>query len=480
MDFTINGLVYRTIDGKNNEVTLYKTEGLKRPVRNIPAEVEYGGKKYKVTRITGRIDVTNSYDRNGRPLHHLPCAFQGDTTLSNLSLPETIVVIEEGSYDTYNTHYGAFYKCSNLKEIKFPDSLQKIGYHAFQECTAIEQLYFGDGLEIIEHCAFQGCSSLKTIDFGDKVREIYGSAFAGCSTLQNVSFPESLVSIAGNAFSGCKSMTEVNIPASVKSIGEKAFCDSGVKVVNIYSEEINIAADAFPSDAQINFLDANSFPKRKRKARAAKTIETPKPAPAPKKEEPKPAPATAPQKEEPKTTFAPTQKKEDPQSALSQQEAEAKPSMFQRLLQRFGGSHKEEEEKSIPATPEATDLKAEETIPNAQDVAEYTEPKEDYVIIKTKQTYIDERGSLYEAVRRYWHADLNRAQKYKYVVAAVQGVAKEVFEVEKWYTSEEKAPRIEFIGKPTINPDMLALKGKRLPATYMKKGLASPFLYKQA
>ena len=479
MDFTINDLVYHIIEDENNEVTLYKTEGLKRPVRNIPAEVEYDGKKYKVTRIEGctnTIVITSSYE--GVPISG-PAAFQGDTTLSNLSLPETIVVIANGN-SSGACYYGAFNGCSNLKEINFPDSLLGIGQYAFRKCTAIEQLYFGDDLETIQDGAFEDCSSLKTIDFGDKVQEICRKAFAGCSTLQNVSFPESLVNIEDRAFDGCKSMTEVNIPASVKEIGSAAFIDSGVKVVNIYSEDINIASDAFPSDAKINFLDANSFPKRKRKARAAKTIETPKPAPAPKKEEPKPAPATAPKKEKPKTTSAPTQKKEEPQSALSQQEAEAKPSMFQRLLQRFGGSHKEEEEKSIPATPEATDLKAEETIPNAQDVAEYTEPQEDYVIIKTKQAYIDERGSLYEAVRRYWHADLNRAKKYKYVVAAVQGVAKEVFEVEKWYTSEEKAPRIEFIGKPTTNPDMIALKGKRLPATYIKRGLASPFLYKQA
>lgn len=121
-----------------------------------------------------------------------------------------------------------------------------------------------------------------------------------------------------------------------------------------------------------------------------------------------------------------------------------------------------------------------EDLQESLSIPEYNEPQEDYVIIKTKQKNIDERGSLYEATRRYWHADLNRAKKYKYVVAAVQGIAKEVFEVEEWYTSEEKAPRIEFIGKPTTNPNMTALKGKRLPATYMKKGLASPFLYKQA
>ena len=448
MDFTINGLVYRTIEDKNNEVILLKTEGLKRPVRNIPAEVEYNGKKYKVTKISGDSSFLSYEDSTYKTQYK--GAFQGDTTLSNISLPETIVKITSKTWDS-----GAFYECSNLKEINFPDSLQEIGSHAFQKCTAIEQLYFGDGLEIIRQFAFCGCSALKTIDFGDKIKEIGQDAFDGCSALQNVSFPESLVRIGYGAFNGCISMTDVNIPASVKEIGEKAFADSGVKVVNIYSENVNIASDAFPSDAQINFLDANSFPKRKRKARAAKTIDAPKPAPAP-------------QKEEPKTNSA------------SKQEIEEKPSMFQRLFQRFGCSHKKEEEKSIPETPKAEDLKAEETIPNTQDASEYTEPKEDYIIIKTSLKAIEEKGNLYDATRGCWKATLEKAQNYKYVLAVIQGIVREVYDVSEWHTSAAEAPRIEFTGKPTTNANMRRLVGKHLPAAYTQKGAANPFMYKKA
>ena len=287
-DFTINGLSYCVIEN-TNEVELHRTEGLKRPVRNIPAEVEYNGKKYKVTRVSHE-------------------AFKSDDILTNISLPETIKKIIGGDYigGFYSgRYYGAFCGCKKLKEIYFPSSLEEIGKFSFRDCITIDTLYFGDNLNEIGNFAFQGCTALKEIDFNDKLEYIGVGAFRDCSSLKNVSFPMSLRKIGTFAFRGCKAMTEVNIPASVEEIDSSAFEQTGVKVVNIYSENINIASSAFPSDAQINFLDANSFPKHKRKPRGAKTIETPKinhiveepmkPAPKPvEKSVPKPVEETTP------------------------------------------------------------------------------------------------------------------------------------------------------------------------------------------
>ena len=329
--FTINGLVYETINN-DNEVMLLKTEGLKRPVRNIPAEVEYNGKKYKVTEVYGGGEGkrwNDFYDRYD--YYDIFGAFHNDDILCNVSFPETITTIR----DSGNSSSGAFRVCQKLKDIHFSDSLVEIGRYAFYNCVAIESLCFGDNLKTIGSSAFSICSALMEIDFNDKletigswafsncsslvnielpdaVTRIYDYAFNGCTSLKNVSFPESLKKIGDRAFKGCKAMTEVNIPASVETIGDSAFAESGVKVVNIYSENINIASDAFPADAQINFLDANSFPKRKRKPRGNKTAEAPKPAPKPepKKEEPKPAPKPEPKPEPKREEQKPTPKQE--------------------------------------------------------------------------------------------------------------------------------------------------------------------------
>lgn len=316
MTFTLNGLVYETINN-DNEVMLRRTEGLKRPVRNIPAEVEYNGKKYKVTEVYGgrfyyEFSIDRNYDRKG--------AFQTDEVLTNLSFPETLTIIGSSFNNRMRCDYGAFKGCTKLKDVYFPNSLVEIGISALADCIAIESLYFGDNLKTIRSSAFSNCTALKEIDFNDKLETIGDYAFRDCASLKNVSFPESLKKIEYGAFCGCKAMTEVNIPASVETIGGSAFAESGVKVVNIYSENINIASSAFPADAQINFLDANSFPKRKRKPRGAKTAETPKATHVveePKKEEPKPQPKPAP-KPEPKPEPKKEEQKPSPKQELTE------------------------------------------------------------------------------------------------------------------------------------------------------------------
>lgn len=120
-----------------------------------------------------------------------------------------------------------------------------------------------------------------------------------------------------------------------------------------------------------------------------------------------------------------------------------------------------------------------EDLQNRLSIDEYDEPKEDYVIIKTSNKAIEEHGNLYDATRGCWKGTLEKAQRYKYVLAVIQGIVLEVYDVSEWYTSAAEAPRIEFTGVPTTNPYMRQLVGKRLPAKYMQKGAANPFMYKK-
>lgn len=108
-------------------------------------------------------------------------------------------------------------------------------------------------------------------------------------------------------------------------------------------------------------------------------------------------------------------------------------------------------------------------------LAEYQEPNEDYIIIKTSTAAIEANGNLYEATRRSWAANLNKAKKYKYVLSVINRIVKEVYIVDEWY---QDGDRIAFKGHETVDP-IASLKGKLIPLKYRKKGMARPFLYKR-
>lgn len=119
-----------------------------------------------------------------------------------------------------------------------------------------------------------------------------------------------------------------------------------------------------------------------------------------------------------------------------------------------------------------------EDFENLSNMQEYVEPEEDYIIIKTSQNSIQANGSLYEATRRAWAANLNTAKRYKYVLSVIRGVVKEVYvvdDVNGWY---KEGDRIAFNGKVATG-SISKLKGTLLPEKYRKKGMARPFLYKK-
>lgn len=110
----------------------------------------------------------------------------------------------------------------------------------------------------------------------------------------------------------------------------------------------------------------------------------------------------------------------------------------------------------------------------------YEEPDGiDYVIIKTSNTAIQNaQGSLYEATRRAWRANLDNIKKFRIVLSVVGGLVREVYEVYEWYRSEDDENRVEFNGKPACDEIANLFKGRMIPEYYRKKGMASPLIYK--
>lgn len=258
-DFEVDGIAYTitsltdltvSVDHLvNNDVTKIA----------IPESVAYKNKTLNVTSIKAN-------------------AFNGNTSLSEISLPNTIVSIGSKAFmnDTslvvINTPhslsfigseafsgcssiatfyipegvkqipYGTFYGCKALKNIELHTSINSIGEDAFCESglqsitipssvvslgkrafagTHLLEIYLHDGIKTIPSECFMGCSELQKISLSSNV--ISSSAFKNCIALQDIRLAVNLTTIGDRAFSDCIALQEITLPVSLTTIGDRAF-----------------------------------------------------------------------------------------------------------------------------------------------------------------------------------------------------------------------------------------------------------------
>ena len=213
-----------------------------------------------------------------------------DTSISGeLTIPETI----EG-YPVTGIGEWAFENCTDLTNVKIPDSVISIGYEAFKDCTGLTNITIGKGVTSIGGCAFlntayynndlnwendilyigkylivtkEDIAGSRTVKNGTKliadhafslsegltgitipnsVTSIGYEAFYGCTGLTSIIIPNSVTYIGWNAFEGCTGLTSITIPNSVTSIGEYVFNDcTGLTSITIPNSITSIGYRAF-------------------------------------------------------------------------------------------------------------------------------------------------------------------------------------------------------------------------------------------
>ncbi len=111
----------------------------------------------------------------------------------------------------------------------------------------------------------------------------------------------------------------------------------------------------------------------------------------------------------------------------------------------------------------------------------YVEPDEyKYVILKIRQKTLIEsyaknpREYVYLATRSAWKIKPKDIREYPYVLSVTNGVVNEVYRIVEWIKVGE---RFEFNGKKAEKGIRDNFVGKKIPAIYRKRGLASPVLY---
>jgi hypothetical protein len=138
-------------------------------------------------------------------------AFYGCSLIIDLIFPESLINIKDNSFEG----------CSNLIGVSFPSSLISLGVNAFKS-SGLSSIVLTNSLDIVPSGAFNLCGGLSVFDLGTGVSSIGIESFGGCS-FSGISIPNNIFTIGISAFKDCIDLVTVDIGVSVTSIGADAF-----------------------------------------------------------------------------------------------------------------------------------------------------------------------------------------------------------------------------------------------------------------
>ncbi len=105
-----------------------------------------------------------------------------------------------------------------------------VAYAAFYGCNGFTDVYLPDVKYICDYAFFK-CTNLMDVKVG-KYGEIIGAyAFSGCTNLNNAIISSSKIKDIGKfAFAGCKKLKQIDLPNTVEHIGARAFQDTALAI----------------------------------------------------------------------------------------------------------------------------------------------------------------------------------------------------------------------------------------------------------
>lgn len=167
-------------------------------------------------------------------------------------------VVINGNIKSISTE--AFYECSNLKEIKLPESLVTIEDYSFAK-TGLKYIKFPEFVERILEGAFHSCNKLVKVEMSRMMFKVCETAFENCKNLKEVVFNRGLMLIKKYAFRNCVLLNNVAIPDNTE-IEEFAFsgCTSLSNIIINENPKRSISLSAFKNcniSTDVNFFNKN-------------------------------------------------------------------------------------------------------------------------------------------------------------------------------------------------------------------------------
>jgi hypothetical protein len=103
------------------------------------------------------------------------------TTIAASAFAESGLKIVKLNSEALTIAKGAFQGCTSLTDVTMPGVVTSIGESAFEGCTALSNLELSESLNSIDRRAFYGCTSLETVALPEGVTAVPAYAFQSCS-----------------------------------------------------------------------------------------------------------------------------------------------------------------------------------------------------------------------------------------------------------------------------------------------------------
>lgn len=207
-DIEVDGLYYEITSISDLTVALVGGEGVYKDFIVIPSELEYRGKKLKVTSI-GDKAFFNSNVTNvtiGENVEKIGLYAFSKSAISKIVIPSSVISLGEYSFNG----------CSRLVDVNFEDGKEVLWFYSspgdvpghFKGCP-IRKLYIGRTIDHWSDPLFYDLSNTLEIKIGPYVKSLNYHLLKGASKISSLRIPASVTYLGEGAFDGCVSLKSV-------------------------------------------------------------------------------------------------------------------------------------------------------------------------------------------------------------------------------------------------------------------------------
>lgn len=205
-------------------------------------------------RWNGGLRVIGTYDLKNKDVV-FPSKTDGGVTVDGIESTSSSVqgaqlgsgeVCEKGalgfSFATNSEFYFSDYYGLTLNSVFIPSGYD-VGRDSFKLNLGLQYVFLSDNVTLHERC-FYGDTNLKQIKFPDTITKIPISVVSGCESLTYVKIPDSVKEIDTSAFSGT-GLSKIILGKNVEVIRKRSFSNTFPKKIYVYNPTMTIEPGAF-------------------------------------------------------------------------------------------------------------------------------------------------------------------------------------------------------------------------------------------